>query len=69
MKQVAEVRAVAFAAGLLIGVGTFVFVGIFMGLDYFSARGAPTEHAVVVSMEPSGTQPRSTDGLEVLSAA
>ena len=29
---------------------------VFMGIDYFSVRGVPTERAVVVSVGPSGTE-------------
>lgn len=42
--------------GLVFGVGAFVVAAVFMGIDYFSVRGAPTERAVVVSVGPSGTE-------------
>lgn len=42
--------------GLLWGLGAFVVIGAFMGLDYFSVRDAPTERVTIVSVEPSGTQ-------------
>jgi hypothetical protein len=48
----------ALGAALLFGVGAFVVMGIFMGLDYFSTRDDPTELATVVSIEPSGTKER-----------
>lgn len=44
------------AAAVLFGLGAFAIAAVFMGLDYFAVRGHPTEHAVVVSVEPSGTK-------------
>ena len=46
----------ALAAGALFGLGAFAVAALFMGLDYFSVRGTPTEHALVVSVGPSGTK-------------
>jgi hypothetical protein len=54
----AAVLPAALGAALLFGVGAFVVLGIFMGLDYFSTRDDPTELATVVSIEPSGTMER-----------
>lgn len=42
--------------GLLFGLAAFALAAVFMGIDYFSVRDTPTERAVVVSVEPSGTK-------------
>jgi hypothetical protein len=44
------------AAGALFGLGAFAVAAVFMGFDYFTVRGTPTEHALVVSLGPSGTK-------------
>lgn len=41
--------------GLLFGAVAFAIAAVFMGIDFFSVRHAPTERAVVVSVGPSGT--------------
>lgn len=46
----------ALAVGALFGLAAFAVAAVFMGLDYFSVRGTPTEHALVVSVGPSGTK-------------
>jgi hypothetical protein len=47
---------VAAGVGLLFGLGAFAVAAVFMGIDYLAVRDHPTEHAVVVSVAPSGTQ-------------
>src|SRR5689334_19970715 len=42
--------------GLIFGLCAFAIAAVFMGIDYFSVRGRPTEHVVVVSVAPSGTR-------------
>lgn len=44
--------------GLLFGLGAFAVAAVLMGIDYFAVRGKPTEHAVVISVGPSGTKER-----------
>lgn len=39
------------AVGLMFGVGAFLVLLTFMGLDYRSTRDVPTEQATVISME------------------
>lgn len=51
-----SIGRVALIAGAVSGVGAFVVSAVFMGLDYFSVREVPPEHAVVVSVGPSGTE-------------
>ena len=52
----AGLAAVSVGAGLLFGLGAFVVSALLMGFDYFAVRDSPTEHAVVLSVTPSGTE-------------
>lgn len=60
----AEVPVAALVVGALWGVGVLLVAAFFLGLDYFAVRGATTEHAVVVSVAPSGT--KETCGVKAL---
>lgn len=51
-----SLASAALAVGVLFGLGAFAVGAVFMGFDYFSVRGSPTEHALVVSVGPSGTK-------------
>src|SRR5579885_1243828 len=48
--------ATSIATGLLFGLVAFAIAAVFMGMDYLAVRDKPTEHAVVISVGPSGTE-------------